>query len=210
MKNRMYRKQSKIFGFTLTEMLIVTAIITSIPTSKYVRVKKMAYQTQCNSNLRNISIALISFKMDYDDIMPKAEFYPKNIDGKKSIVTLLSDYLGGTNFKNHYDNSPWVCPGLPVKLRKKGLSFIYNDSIAGKRPRRPSETWVLIEMNAVSAKIPAPHPKGYNILFADGSIQTTKTLPKDISEKRKSEIKAIEEKFFELGLKKHGHLNPGI
>ncbi len=210
MKNRIHKKHFNTFGFTLTEMLIVTAIITSIPTSKYVRVKKMAYQTQCYSNLKNISIALISFKMDYDDIMPKAEFYPKNINGKKSIVKLLSDYLGGTSLKKHGDNSPWVCPGLPLKLRKKGLSFIYNDSIAGKRPRHPSETWVLIEMNAVSAKIPAPHPKGYNILFADGSIQTTKTLPKDISEKRKAEIKAIEEKFFELGLNKNGHVKQGI
>ena len=70
---------------------------------------------------------------------------------------------------------------LPDALKKKGLGVIYNDDLAGKRNvRNPSKKWVMIEINCVSPDVPASHPNGYNIFFADGHIVTDTRLPKKI------------------------------
>ena len=73
------------------------------------------------------------------------------------------------------------------ELQEKGLTYIYNDAISGKSSfRDPSKKWVLIEFNCVHKDSPHPHPGGYNVLFADGHVQTTKRLPSKITKLRQA------------------------
>ena len=176
------RKRRRRFGFTLTEVALVTTLVSAIPASQYVQVKNRAHQTKCLSNLRQVGQAIMVSQLT-DGHYPKATFYPKKVTDKDSIVKVLK-----------LDKRLFICPGLPGKFQDRGLTFIYNDTIAGaKRIKNPAKTWVLIEITCVSKKAPFPHPNGYNILYANGQVKTTKTLPPDIAAAQQSRIKQIEQ-----------------
>lgn len=171
-------------GFTLTELAMVTALMSSIPTASYVKVKQRALQTKCVSNLRNIGQALMMYKMD-EGCFPKAAFYPKRpTKDATSIRVMLANQGAG-------DARLWCCPSMPDRLQKKGLTFVYNDALGGKN-NASSKTWVLIEFTCISKKAPPPHPSGYNILYADGSVRTTRKLPPEITKTRKAMIRKIQ------------------
>ncbi len=48
-------------GFTATELLIVTTLLSSLPVSRFIGVRNKAFQTQCASNLRQIGLAVNMF-----------------------------------------------------------------------------------------------------------------------------------------------------
>ncbi len=170
-------KTKRFLGyFTLTEILAVAAIVSAIPPQAYERVKKKAVQTECANNLSQIGQLLRMYVLE-NDHYPEAPFYP-TIPGQsgKSIRTVL----GGPD-------QLWNCPSLPEALNKNGLTFVYNDNIAGKTSlENPDKKWVLIEMTCSAKGSPHPHPGGYNILFADGHVISSKTLPKRITKAQKS------------------------
>ena len=81
----------------------------------------------------------------------------------------------------------WVCPGVPSEIGQRGLTFVYNDTLGGRQSLpHPEKAWLLIEVNCVSKKVSHPHPTGYNILFADGHVITTRVLPPSIVEKQQA------------------------
>ena len=173
------RKTLKLFGFTLTEVLAVAAIISSVPMSSYQRAKDKASETECKHNLRQIGQMINAFYLE-NGYYPKAAFYPKNPNGGEDSIKSI---IGGPK-------PFWVCPSLPDKLQKKGLTFVYNDAIAGKSSvNNPHKKWVLIEVNCVHKNSPPPHPGGFNILFADGHVISSKRLPSKITKAYKEQVR---------------------
>jgi prepilin-type N-terminal cleavage/methylation domain-containing protein len=163
-------------GFTATELLTVAAIVTSVSTAAYVNVKDRAKETACRNNLRQIGQALLMMEMTHGRL-PDAAFFPsKPKKDKDSIVVIMKNC----------NSKLFVCPSAPEELAKKGLTFIWNDKCSGKASHRikdAKKTWLMVEVNAVSDKVPAPHPHGYNVLYADlQTIKTVKELPKDLVE----------------------------
>jgi prepilin-type N-terminal cleavage/methylation domain-containing protein/prepilin-type processing-associated H-X9-DG protein len=60
-------------GFTLIELLVVIAIIAilaAILVPVFLRVKKQAQKASCQSNLRQIGLALEMYATDYDETLP--------------------------------------------------------------------------------------------------------------------------------------------
>ncbi len=157
-------------GFTLIEVLLVTAIISSVPYDSYLNAQQKGVQTQCQGSLRQLG-QLIQLYVDENEKYPAAAFYPKDPkDGADSLAKIL----GG-------DARLFVCPALPAKLQATGLNFVYNDALAGKKGvANPEKTWLLIEFTCVAADAPHPHPNGYNILYADGHVEATKELPPEL------------------------------
>jgi len=178
------RKAVRISFFTLTELLVVSAIVSSIPAGAYIQAKKKAVQMQCMNNMRQVGMALISFQLS-NGAYPQAAFYPKNPKtDKDSIRVILSGEI--TNDK------VWLCPAMPEKLKKKGLTWVYNDTIAGKAMvKSPAKTWVLIEFSSVSKKVPSAHPGGYNIVYADGHVETSRKLPADIKKNQQALLEQL-------------------
>ncbi len=60
-------------GFTLIELLVVIAIIAilaAILFPVFARAREKARQTQCTSNLKEISLAILMYAQDYDERLP--------------------------------------------------------------------------------------------------------------------------------------------
>jgi len=170
-------------GFSVTEVLAVVTMISTVPMGAYVRAKEKGAETECASNLRQIG-QLLQIYVNENGEYPKAAFFPKDVkNGPDSLVTLLPDV----------PKEMWVCPSLPDALKEKGLTFVYNDALGGKKGfSDPSKKWVMIEINCVSASSPAPHPSGYNVLFADGHVITTRRLPSKISETQQARLDELQ------------------
>lgn len=168
------RRWRNTAGFTLVEVLAVTAIITSLASKdSFSRAKQKTYEIECQSNLRQIYTFLQMYVQE-NGHYPRASFYPKDINGPRSIKTMLEGVPA----------EMWLCPGLPDSLRNNGLNFVYNDQLAGKSDGgigNAAKKWVLIEFSSCSNHVPTAHPAGYNILFADGHIITSKRLPNRIT-----------------------------
>lgn len=168
-------KRVRILGFSLTEIMAVSAIVTSIPAAQYARAKQKAHETACRNNLQQIGQIIEMYHMS-EGYYPKAVFFPREpLTDPDSIVRILED--AGYNVPREM----WICPAAPDALREKGLTFVYNDQFGGRTSlKKPSQAWLLIEINCVSRKVDMPHPAGYNVLCADGHVITTRTLPPDI------------------------------
>ena len=170
-------------AFSLTEIMAVSAIITSIPAAQYARAKQKALETQCRSNLLQIGQMITMFQLS-EGTYPKAVLYPGDArKDPKSIVVILE------NSGYHIPAEMWICPAAPKALRDRGLTFLYNEKCGGRSTiARPSRAWLLIEMNCVSKSVPAPHPGGYNVLCADGHVVTTRQLPPDLAKMQQAAL----------------------
>ena len=162
-------------GFTLLELLAVTTILSSVPIGAYKAIGK-AKEVFCKNNLKQIYLALTMFTMSNNGNLPSACFYPKNSSDKNSLANIL-----------HLSKGIFLCPSLPDKLKKNGITYIWNDRFSNQDPdsvRHKDKEWLMMEMTAVNEKIPPPHPGGYNILYLDGHIET-KRKPPDLKKEAK-------------------------
>lgn len=161
-------------GFTITELALVMSVISSVPVGAYLKAQEKATQTECINNLSNIGKMVQLHEMEYEE-MPRAAFYPANpLDGENSLRVILREQ-GDTS-------RIMTCPAMPNALLEKGLSFVYNDDLAGARePANPEKKWLLTEFTCVSSEAPKPHPGGWNFLFADGHVATHDVLPSRIT-----------------------------
>jgi len=167
------RRIKKSGGFMLAELLLVTAIVTSIPTGAYMLVKNRALELNCRNNLRQINMALQMFILT-NDKLPSAAFYPKNAAGDKNSIRVILKSYGASK-------GLFIDPAAPEKLKKLGLTYLWNDTFNGRRPGKvpdASKQWLMIDMSAVSNDVPAAHRGGYNVLYVDGHVGWTDKRPK--------------------------------
>jgi len=123
-------KNSK--AFSLTEMLVVMAIITVICTLLFPVVIKgidRGKQSQCISNLRQIGQAVVIYTQDWGGDLPQAKRFT-DVRDPDSIVFALSNYIDNPQV--------YICPSADKRFRDwYGISYVYNiegyqsDSIEG-------------------------------------------------------------------------------
>ena len=156
-------------AFTLLEVMIVTGIMMS-QANNYGDVKRLAYQKSCENNLRQLYMGL-QMKSDIEGALPNVKFYVEN--PKKDPQSLY-------NSIDEAYRAMLVCPVFPPSIKDTGCTYLFNDELAGQSldtVAKPDKTWLLVELNAVSDKVPMPHPGGFHILYASGRIEVTKTIP---------------------------------
>src|SRR5947207_10247269 len=120
------RRRLQWCGFTLIELLVVIAIIAilaAILFPVFAQAREKARQATCQSNLKQIGIAILMYAQDYD------EHYPKLEDGsaaRMTVANVLDPYIkaGGLNTNAQGGNawpegSIWRCPS--------GKTYDYGD-----------------------------------------------------------------------------------
>jgi prepilin-type processing-associated H-X9-DG protein len=153
--------------------MVVTGIMMS-QANNYGQVKDLAYQKSCENNLRQVYMGLSMYDMT-NGSLPEAKFFAENPrKDPKSLYNMLDASY----------QALLVCPVFPQALKQKGCTYLFNDTLGGQSLSSisdPRTTWLMTELNAVSDKIKMPHPGGFNILYADGHIEATKTLPASLA-----------------------------
>ena len=85
-------------GFTLIELLVVIAIIAilaAILFPVFARAREKARQTSCLSNMKQISLSVLMYAQDYDDIYaPTSLIYPGHYSATHTFwLELIQPYL---------------------------------------------------------------------------------------------------------------------
>ena len=167
-------------GFTLVELIVVMAIIgvtisISIPAINAVRTS--ARRAKCQSNLRQIGIAMESYMTSRGPgaKYPKAASLPSVTPSLPSIADILKPYAED-------QDAVFACPEDKVYFPVEGLSYEYRSirfedktrkqalqSIHGKQ-RSSSEIWMMFDYDPFHG---AAFLEGSrNVLFADSHVGT--------------------------------------
>jgi prepilin-type N-terminal cleavage/methylation domain-containing protein/prepilin-type processing-associated H-X9-DG protein len=118
-------------AFTLIELLVVIAIIailTALLFSVYSQAREKARQTTCQSNLRQINMALLMYAQDYDETFPGDIKTPAINGGTSESVPydrLLTAYVRNDNL--------YACPSDSVLRVERP---VWDGNYAGKRRKR--------------------------------------------------------------------------
>ena len=159
------RKLTK--GFTLVELLVVIAIIgilIGLLLPGLNRARKQALKLNCQSNLRQIGIAIRTYLNDFNQVFPTA-------GTGRAALQLLVD-------KNYIDNpGVFKCPASATKISDVSASggvtskadYFYNKSLGANPASNAS-------MAADSAStFHSESPKPFNVLHVDGHVDDSVT-----------------------------------
>ena len=181
-------------GFTLIELLVVIAIIAilaAILFPVFAKAREKARQTSCLSNLKQLSLGMLQYAQDYDEMMPRANnVVPANsytfLDGTtvSASVNMLWMYQIVPYIKNA---QVFTCPSnsfrYPANSYSQTACYGYNDTycaVALGTLQVPAETIMLVDSTyylsdwdtaATSDNHNPPsnlHNDGSNCNFADG------------------------------------------
>jgi prepilin-type N-terminal cleavage/methylation domain-containing protein/prepilin-type processing-associated H-X9-DG protein len=126
------RRESKPKGFTLIELLVVIAIIAilaSILFPVFARARENARRASCQSNLKQIGLAIMQYTQDYDETYP---YVPWDGGNTKASGFVLEPY--------HKSRQLWRCPSDDrgaVDPDYKNQTYAYNTHyFAAGEPRK--------------------------------------------------------------------------
>lgn len=173
-------------GFTLIELLVVIAIIAilaAILFPVFARAREKARQASCQSNFKQIGIAIQMYAQDYDEAMPR-EFYQAagklpwewcNTGQYTNIQDYLTSYIKNTQV--------WLCPSTTrtvegctawnQHLNGKKLAAIINVSGVVMDLDATWE-WMSTGTTAEGNRVDSRHNEGFNALYADGHVKWQK------------------------------------
>ncbi len=143
--------------------MLTVAVFILVGAIYYVLIQ-VSKTVQCSDQLIRIYQALELFEMDRGSL-PHLAFYPDEpMTDPDSIRVVLEEY--------GVDPHAWVCPASHPLITNLGLSYIWNTRLNGANLRGFDERqWMLIEVNALSDDVPAPHLGYYNVLYSDGKVE---------------------------------------
>lgn len=115
-------------GFTITELLVVTAIISilaAILFPVFVRAREKAQQSACLNNLKQIGIAITQYAQEYDTIYPHAVNPLSRFDASTSVYP-----------KDDIPSIPLYTDALQPYLRSRQVFRCMSDN--GRPPQQGS------------------------------------------------------------------------
>ena len=166
------RRGTRAFG--LIEVMATTAIMASLQSQgNFTYAINKANELRGVHNLKQIHMML--YTQTIGGNLPKAALYPEG-DPKKDPKSILRLVQGAPP-------ELFVSPFAPEALKKKGLTYAWNDSVNGKdMSLLDKNTWLLIDLAAFIADPGVKKPHRYLVLYADGRATATEKVPSDIAE----------------------------
>jgi prepilin-type N-terminal cleavage/methylation domain-containing protein/prepilin-type processing-associated H-X9-DG protein len=120
-------------GFTLIELLVVIAIIAilaAILFPVFAKAREKARQTSCLNNVKQLTLAILQYTQDYDEVLPLAGYWPLNPTYHVAPYwdELLLPYIKNTQI--------YRCPSAAAGTR----NYRYNPPRGGARGAAPACT----------------------------------------------------------------------
>ncbi|MCC7409420.1 MAG: DUF1559 domain-containing protein [Phycisphaeraceae bacterium] len=131
------RRCGRAVGFTLIELLVVISIIgiligLAMPALSVVR--QRARKTACASNLRQVGVAIESYKSDHREFYPVAKYMPDpflSSSDDPSLPMAIKAYLEASD---DHPNEIYRCPGdVMGAYGLSGSSYAYETGFSGRR-----------------------------------------------------------------------------
>lgn len=154
----------------LKQALFVILILGCVAFGSYYYLDQREQRDKSDYNMRMVYMAFEWYEMDRGRL-PELAFYPDDPrHDNDSLLVVLSKY--GVN------EEMTVCPTAPEVLQQLGLNYVWNVKLNGRKLHEPGmRDWMLVEMHALSDRIPAPHLGTYTILYTDGKVEHARTPP---------------------------------
>lgn len=124
----------------------------------------------CMAQLRQFYIALELYELDYGRL-PHMAFYPDDawLDPHSLLVVL--DPYGVTSEMG-------LCPHSHHRIRKRGLSYVWNTEANGRSLQElDPDMWLITGINALSHQVRRPHIGRHITLYADGRVLRSRRPP---------------------------------
>lgn len=154
-------------GFTLTEMLIVLAVIGTLAGIAFPISRSMigrSREAACLGQLRSLGVGLQGYLQNHNQIMPTLSIgRSSKSDGTDVLETILLPYVDGPD--------AFRCPEDRAGFAKSGSSYLWNSTQNGLHVSKLA----FFGIRDRPDKIPlisdkeAWHPGGTNFLYADSS-----------------------------------------
>lgn len=132
----------------------------------FAKAREKARQTACLANVRQISLAMLSYEQDNDQCFPPRPGGVSSAPAAGSNSPYPADDWRTQLLPYVRQSEVFMCP-----TRHQPDSYEFNDELYGLRLesiKGPERTLGVFEKGYPSGSPPPPHNRGYNIGFADG------------------------------------------
>lgn len=160
----------KTRGFTLTEMLVVLAILgvllgVGIPVGRSAVAKSRG--AACLGNLRSLGVALEGYLQEHQQFMPDIDSGRADKTGEAGEVPVLETVL----MPYVESSDAFHCPEDFEEFERSGSSYAWNTTQSGRHVTRLSFFGIKDRPDQIPliTDKEAWHPSGTNILYADRS-----------------------------------------
>ncbi|MEX1048416.1 MAG: prepilin-type N-terminal cleavage/methylation domain-containing protein [Akkermansiaceae bacterium] len=154
---------SKRRAFTLTEMLVVLAILGTLAGIAYPVTRSFVERSReaaCLGNLRSLGIALQGYLQEHNNIMPVMQSGRASVrDDLPVLDTVLLPYLGSP--------AAFQCPADKNEFEKTGASYSWNSYQSGRHVSKLYFFGIREDRIPLISDKEAWHPSGTNFLHAD-------------------------------------------
>lgn len=160
-------------GWIWFRVLALAASVAVLSALLLAVLERVRHARECADNLRSVYRALEVYEIERGTLPSLAYFPDHPMEDSDSLRVVLEPY--------GLAPEKCVCPASHPVQRAEGLTYLWNVRLNGKRiPRGAQATWMLVDMNALSSDVPAPHWGGYHVLYSDGTVRRIRNPQREL------------------------------